>query len=73
MSGSGINVHNFHRVAKVCIRVTKNEQMLGTVIFQRVDNFKVYTFNKLKIINFFLHDIREWLRVLMEKKMLDLG
>ena len=46
---------------------SKNEQILGTVIFQRVDKFKVYTSNKLKTINFFLHDIIEWLRVLIEK------
>ena len=35
--------------------------------FERVDKFKLYTLNKLKIINFFLHDIIEWLRVLIEK------
>ena len=35
--------------------------------FKRVDKFKVYTLNKLKIINFFLHDIIEWLKLLIEK------
>ena len=67
MSASGSNVHKLLRVANICTGVTKTEQILGTVIFERVDIFKVYTLNKLMIINFFLHDIIERLRVLIEK------
>ena len=74
MSASGSNVHELLRVAKICTLVIKKEQILGTVIFQRVDNFKVYSLNKLKIINYFLHDIIAWLRVLIEKaKFVKLG
>ena len=50
-----------------CTRVIKNEQLLETDIFERVDKFKVYTLNKLKINNFFLHEIMEWSSVLIEK------
>ena len=67
MSASGSNVHKLLRVQNFCTCVIKNEQILGTAIFQRVDKFKVYTLNKLKIIKFFLHDIIEWLRALIEK------
>ena len=67
MSASSSNVHKLLRIASFCARVIENEQILGTVNFQRVDKFKVYNLNKLKIINFFLHDIIEWLRVLIEK------
>ena len=67
MSASSSNVHKLLRVANFCTSVTKNEQILGTVNFQRIDKFKVYTLNKLKIISFFLHEIIEWLRVLIEK------
>ena len=67
MSASGSNVHRFLRVANFCTWVIKNEQRLSTVLFQRVDKFKVYTLNKLKTINFFLHNIIKWLRVLIEK------
>ena len=59
MSASGSNVHKLLRAANFCTWVIKNEQILGTVIFQRNDKLKVYTLNKLKIINFFLHDIME--------------
>ena len=67
MSASGSNVHKLLRVANFRIWVIKNEQILGTGIFQRVDKLKVYTLNKLKIINYFLHDNIDWLRVLIEK------
>ena len=67
MPASGSNVHNLPKVANFCTWVIKNEQILGTVIFQRVDKFKVYTLNKLKIINLFLHDIIEGLKALKEK------
>ena len=73
MSASGSNVHKLVRVANFCTRVIQNEHILGTVVFQRVDKFKVYTLNKLKIINFFLHDIIEWLRVLIKKSFVKLG
>ena len=67
MSASSSKVHQFLRVANICTRVVKNEQILGTVVFQKVDKVKVNTLKKLKIINFFLQDIIEWLRVLIEK------
>ena len=41
MSASGSNVHNFLRVANFCAWVIKNEQILSTVIFQRVNKFKL--------------------------------
>ena len=67
MSASGSNVHNVHRNANFFTLVIKNEQILGIGIYQRVDNFKVYTLKKLKITIFFLHDNIKWLRVLIEK------
>ena len=41
--------------------------MIGTVVSQRFAKLKVYTLNKLMIIDFFLQDIIEWLRVLIGK------
>ena len=53
MSASGSNVHKLHWLANLYTRVIKREQILGTVFFRRVYKFKVYTLNKLNIINFF--------------------
>ena len=41
MSANDSNVHNLLRVSNFCTRVIKNEQILGTVIFQSVDKFEV--------------------------------
>ena len=45
----------------------KNEHMFGAVGLQGVDEYKTYSLEKLKILNFFLHDIIQCLEVLKEK------
>ena len=51
MSTGGSNLHKFLRVANFCTFVIKNEEIFGSVVFQRVDKFKVHALNKLNIFN----------------------
>ena len=50
--------------------LSKIDKVLWTVVFKRIYNIKVYTLNKLGIINFFLDNIVQRLRVLIIKLIL---
>ena len=55
VSCSSGNFDNVFGTAHFLTRIVKNEEILCSVVFQSINQFKVHSLDKLDTINFFLH------------------
>ena len=67
MSPSSGNVNKGLWIANLLTGIVKKQQVLSTVVFKRINKFKVYSTHKLKIFNFLLHNIAKRLGMMIKK------